>query len=192
MQRKYLLMGVLSLLLINASRQDGMAQQYALDPAHTGVVFQASHLGISWTFGRFNTVSGTFRVDQQDPSNSSFNVVIKTESVDTGNQQRDEHLRSPDFFNVAQFPEIHFRSTSAKEVKGGLEVAGDLTLHGTTRPVTLQIIGGKTAEFPPGTKRVGYTVRQFKVKRSDFGMSGMLEAVGDVVYISASFEGVQP
>src|SRR5258708_2405439 len=81
------------------------ADEYSIDPTHTGVNFRIAHLGLSWTFGRFNDVSGTFNLDG---ANAVFNLTIKTDSVDTGNKQRDGHLNSPDFFNTRQFPQITF------------------------------------------------------------------------------------
>ncbi len=166
------------------------AQDYTLDAAHTSISFQASHLGISWTHGRFNKFEGAFKLGQEDQSQSNFTLQIATESIDTGNQQRDDHLRSPDFFNAKQFPMIAFQSNSVESGEGGLEVKGNLTLHGVTQPVTFLLKGGQTAEFPAGTKRIGFTTT-FSVKRSDFGMDGMMQAIGDEVFVSISFEGIQ-
>jgi polyisoprenoid-binding protein YceI len=115
---------------------------------------------------------------------------MKTESVDSGNKKRDEHLRSPDFFNVKQFPTIEFKSTGVKPIDGGFEVTGDLTLHGTKRPVTFALKGGRTAEFPKGTTRTGYSA-ELALKRSEFGMDKMAGAIGDDIYIAVSFEGVK-
>src|SRR5205814_1693310 len=103
------------------------ADDYALDAMHAAVTFKISHLGLSWTFGRFNDVSGGFTLDRDDPGKSSFALAIKTESVDTNNPKRDEHLRSPDFFNAKQFPVITFKSTTVKPIADGFEVAGEFT-----------------------------------------------------------------
>jgi polyisoprenoid-binding protein YceI len=166
------------------------ADSYKIDPAHTAVTFKIAHLNLSWTHGRFNDVSGNFVIDSAEPTQSSFSLQIKPESVDTANSQRDTHLRSPDFFNVKQFPAITFTSKSVKPTQGGYEVSGELTLHGVTRPVTFTLAGGRTAEFPPGVRRTGYST-QLKLKRSDFGMDKMQGAVGDDVYVAISFEGVK-
>jgi polyisoprenoid-binding protein YceI len=166
------------------------ADAYQVDPAHTAVTFKVAHLGLSWTHGRFNAVSGRFVIDSAEPTQSSFELSLKAESIDTGNDKRDEHLKSPDFFNTKQFPAASFKSTSVKPVQGGLEVTGEFTLHGRTQPITFTLAGGKTAEFPPGVKRTGYSA-QFKLKRSDYGMDKMAGAVGDEVYVSISFEGVK-
>lgn len=166
------------------------AQQYELDGAHTSIGFHISHLGLSNTYGRFNDFSGEFSIDPTDPAKSSFSLTIQVASVDTGNKKRDDHLKSPDFFNAKQFPTITFKSTSVKRVEGGLEVTGDFTLHGVTKSLTVKLEGGKTAEFPKGVMRTGYS-GQVTLKRSDFGMDKMLEAVGDEVHIAISFEGTR-
>ena len=166
------------------------ADDYAIDDMHTAVTFKISHLGLSWTHGRFNDVSGTFTIDAADPAKSAFAVTIKTESVDTNNKKRDGHLQSPDFFNVKQYPAITFKSTSVKAIDGGLEVTGDFTLHGVTKPLTFALKGGAKAEFPKGVQRTGYSA-ELKIKRADFGMDKLAPAVGDDVYIAISFEGVQ-
>jgi polyisoprenoid-binding protein YceI len=166
------------------------ADNYVIDAMHTAVTFKVSHLGLSWTCGRFNDVSGSFVLDAGNPATSSFELNVKPESVDTGNAKRDEHLRTPDFFNVKQFPVFSFKSTAVKPVENGFEVTGDLTLHGTTKSVTFTLQGGRKAEFPKGVQRTGYTT-DLSIKRSAFGMDKMLEAVGDEVFITISFEGVK-
>jgi polyisoprenoid-binding protein YceI len=166
------------------------AEQYAVDDAHTSVTFKIGHLGISTVAGRFNDVSGEFTFDKADPAKSSFSLTVKADSVDTNNKKRDDHLRSPDFFNVKQFPTLTFQSKSVKAVEGGYEVAGDLTIHGTTKAVKLLLKGGGAAEFPKGVQRVGFST-DTAIKRSDYEMKGLLPAVGDDVVISISFEGVK-
>src|SRR5205823_6027689 len=121
------------------------ADDYTVDDAHTSVVFKIEHLGLSWIHGRFNDISGTFTIDKDEPGKSSFALTVKAESIDTGNAKRDQHLRSPDFFNVKQFPLLSFKSTAVKAVKGDYEVTGDFTLHGQTQSITLTLKGGKQA-----------------------------------------------
>jgi len=182
---------VVALASVLTSAASGFAaDNYALDASHSGIRFQISHAGLSKTYGRFNDVAGKFTIDTADPAKSSFEVTVKIESIDTGNKQRDDHLRSPDFFNAKQFPALTFKSTKVAKAKDGLEVTGDLTLHGVTKPVTMTLTGGKTAEFPKGTPRTGYTT-SFTIKRSDYGMDKSLPAVGDEVEIDVSFEGVK-
>jgi polyisoprenoid-binding protein YceI len=163
------------------------ADSYQFDPAHTSVTFKIQHVGISWVQGRFDELTGACTVDSNDPGKSTFQMSIKTSSVDTNVAQRDEHLRSPDFFDVKQFPEMTFKSTAVKKVDAGLEVTGDFTLHGVTKAITFTLVGGQKAEFPKGTQRIGF-VTEFKLKRSDYGMAKMIPDVGDEVRIFISLE----
>ena len=164
--------------------------RYVIDDAHTSVTFKISHLGLSEVHGRFDVLEGTVLLDTVNPAKSSFAMTIKADSINTNKKQRDDHLRSPDFFDVKQFPEIIFKSSAVKQNKEGYEVTGSLTLHGQTRPLTLQLVGGKSAEFPQGVMRTGF-VTDFVLKRSDFGMKTMLGPVGDEVYASVSFEAIK-
>jgi polyisoprenoid-binding protein YceI len=166
------------------------ADEFTLDAAHAAVTFKISHLGLSWTHGRFNDLSGSFTIDKENPAKSTFALSIKTESIDTGVAKRDDHLRSPDFFNAKQFPAITFKTATVKPVEGGYEVTGDFTMHGVTKPVTLTLKGGRTAEFPKGVMRTGYST-DLTIKRSDFGIDKFKEGVGDEVFISISFEGTK-
>jgi polyisoprenoid-binding protein YceI len=166
------------------------AEDYAMDPMHAGVGFKISHLGLSWVQGRFDRFAGGFTLDPDDANRCSFVMTINADSVDTNNQKRDDHLRSPDFFNVKQFPTITFKSTSVKAIPDGYQVTGDLSLHGVTRPVTLGVMGGRKAEFPKGVQRTGFST-EVTLKRSEFGMDKLSPAVGDDVYIVISFEGTK-
>jgi polyisoprenoid-binding protein YceI len=166
------------------------ADEYTVDPAHSAAVFRVSHLSLSWTYGRFKDVSGSFTVDAQNPSSALFYLTAQVGSIDTDNAKRNEHLKSPDFFDAAQFPTISFKSTSVRPVDGGFEAVGDLTLHGVTRPLTIILKGGRSAEFPKGVQRTGY-VTQFTIKRADFGMDKMVGAVGDKILVELSFEGTR-
>lgn len=163
---------------------------YEIDPDHTSVTFKISHLGIGWVHGRFNEVAGTATVNANDPTKSSFTLTIPVKSIDTKVEQRDEHLRSADFFDVEKYSEMTFKSTKVKRIGKGLEVTGDLTLHGVTKLVTFELIGGQTAEFPEGVQRIGYST-SFVLKRSDFGMKTMLGPVGDEVHTEISFQAIK-
>jgi polyisoprenoid-binding protein YceI len=181
---------VLAALVVAALGGSARADEYAVDSAHAAAVFRVSHIGLSWTYGRFKDLSGTFAVDARNPAATRFELSARVDSLDTDNAKRDQHLASPDFFNAKQFPTISFKSTSAKPVEGGYEVAGMLTLHGVSKPLTLVLKGGRTAEFPRGVQRTGYS-GEFTIKRSDFGMDKMLEAVGDDIQVQLSFEGTK-
>lgn len=166
------------------------AEPYTVDLVHSSVSFMTSHAGISKIHGRFNDFSGTFKIDKDDPTKSSYMLSIKIDSVDTNNAKRDEHLRAPDYFNAKQFPTMTFQSTKVKKVDGGLDVTGDLTLHGITKQVVVPLRGGKFAEFPKGKMRVGYEA-SLTIQRSQFDMKEALEALGDDVYITIGIEAVQ-
>jgi polyisoprenoid-binding protein YceI len=168
----------------------GAADDYAVDAMHAGANFKISHLGLSWIYGRFNDLSGSFSIDPADASKSSFNLTAKVSSLDTNNKKRDDHLRSPDFFNAKQYPDITFKSTAVKAIKDGYQVTGDLTLHGVTKEVTLSLLGGRKAEFPKGVQRTGFSA-ELTIKRSAFGMDKFTEAIGDDVHLSFSFEGTK-
>jgi polyisoprenoid-binding protein YceI len=163
---------------------------YKIDPVHSSISFQAQHAGISYVHGRFNDVAGEFTIDKADPSKSSVTLTIKIESVDTNNKARDGHLKSDSFFDAKQFPTITFKSKSFKAIEGGYQVTGDLTMHGETKEISFKLNGGKETEFPPKVKRTGYWA-DLKLNRSEFGMKGMLEAIGDTVYISVAVEGTK-
>ncbi|QDU37703.1 hypothetical protein Mal4_20190 [Maioricimonas rarisocia] len=166
------------------------AEEYQIDPQHTSVTFKISHLGIAWVHGRFNEVEGNVKLDTDDPSNSTFEVRIPVSSIDTKVKKRDDHLRSADFFDVKKYPELTFKSTKVRRKEKGLEVTGDVTLHGVTKPLTFDLTGGEKAEFPDGVHRVGYST-SFVLKRSDFGMTTMLGPVGDEVHAEISFEAIR-
>jgi polyisoprenoid-binding protein YceI len=165
------------------------ADNYGIDAMHAGVNFKISHLGLSYVHGRFNEFSGAFVLDP-DASKCAFTLTIKTETIDTANAKRDEHLRSPDFFNVKQFPVIAFKSTGVKAIKDGYEVTGDLTMHGATKAVTFTLLGGKKAEFPKGVQRTGFST-DLVLKRSEFGINKFTEALGDDIHVAISFEGTK-
>jgi polyisoprenoid-binding protein YceI len=186
--RTGLVVCILSALSSAAVAQE--TEAYTVDPSHAGISFKISHLGLSWVQGRFNELSGQFTLDRQNPANCSFELEAKTDSVDTNNRKRDEHLRSPDFFNSKQFPGVSFKSTSIRPAQDGYEVTGDLTLHGVTRPVTVHLSGGKTAEFPKGVHRTGFS-GELSIKRSDFGIDKYVGAVADAVHLEMSFEGTK-
>jgi len=181
---------ILPLIIGLAAPAPAAADDYVLDDMHTAASFKIAHIGLSWTHGRFNEVAGAFTLDAADPNKASFTLNIKAESLDTNNKKRDDHLRSPDFFNVKQFPGISFKSTTVKPAKDDFDVTGELTLHGVTKSITVPLKGGAKAEFPKGVQRTGFST-ELVLKRSEFGMDKMIGPVGDEVYVSISFEGVK-
>lgn len=164
---------------------------YEIDGVHSAVVFRIKHLGVSYSYGRFNEITGSFVYDDAKPESSSIQVEIATASVDTGHDGRDQHLQSPDFFNAAEFPKITFASKSVKKSKEGrLTVAGDLTLHGVTKPVTADVEFVGAGDRGQMGNKAGFETT-FTVKREDFGMTKMLgeTGLGNEVRVTVSLEG---
>lgn len=167
-----------------------LAETFTSDSAHTHVVWRADHLGISYTFGRFNEVTATLDYDAANPEEGSIEFSILTESVDSATERRDDHLRSPDFFDAAQFPTIDFVSKSVTAVDDtNFEVVGDLTVHGVTQEVTLNVEKTGEATNQDGKALVGFYT-EFTIDRTEYGMNNLLQATGPEILIMASFEGV--
>ena len=161
---------------------------YNVDPVHSTVIFRIKHFGVSYFYGRFNSPAGTFAFDPENPAESSFEITVKTANVDTHSSKRDGHLKSADFFNAKQFPEITFKSTSVKKGRGDtLKVTGDLGLHGQTREITIDLHHVGSRDTRRG-QLCGFETT-FTIKRSDFGMKFMLGGVGDEVTLMVSLEG---
>ena len=136
------------------------AADYVIDTrgAHASIKFKISHLGYSWLHGRFNTFSGGFSYDENNPSASKVSVEIDTASVDSNHAERDKHLRSDDFLDVAKYPKASFVSTSFSEQGDGkATLTGDLTLHGVTKPVTIDVVQVGAGKDPWGGFRRGFS-----------------------------------
>ncbi len=143
------------------------AAQYTIDPAHSSANFQVKHMMVSKVNGHFKSVNGTINLDEAAPEKSSVNAEIDATSIETGDEKRDGHLKSPDFFDVANHPKITFKSTSVKaEGAGKYAVSGDLTMRGVTKPVVLQVEGFDTEV---ANKRGGTATTT--INRKDFGVS---------------------
>lgn len=165
---------------------------YVLDPQHMSVVFVVGHMGYSNLIGRFNQVSGELKFDKVEVSGSSVKVVIDTASVDTNHAKRDEHLRSPDFFNAKEFPQMTFASKSVvKTGEATGKLAGELTMLGVTRPVVLEVTFNKDAASPITKKdTVGFSARG-RIKRSEFGMKYGVPNLGDDVELLLEAEAIR-
>jgi polyisoprenoid-binding protein YceI len=181
---------ILSILAVVFALPARAADTFKVDPVHSSVVFGISHLGVTNFYGRFNEISGTVAFDAKDPSKSSVDVTVPVESVDTHNAKRDQHLKSPDFFNVKQFPTMTFKSTKVEGSGNTFNVTGDFTLHGVTKPLTVVFKKGAEGKGMEGEIRGGGEAR-FTIKRSDFGMTFMQGGLGDEVSVILSIEGVK-
>ena len=184
-----LLVSVVTLALVLVAGAPAAAATYQIDTVHSSVVFKAKHLGASNFYGRFNDVTGSIDFDAASPAAGKVKLDIKAESVDTNNEQRDNHLRSPDFFDAKQFPAISFQSTKvAKATDDALDVTGNLTLHGVTKPVTLRVVKTGAGKHPrSGKDLIGFETKT-TIKRSDFGMQFMQGPLSDEIEVIISVE----
>lgn len=156
---------------------------WAIDASHAEVGFSVRHLMISTVRGRFGGISGTVTLDESNPNASKVDVSIDVSTIDTRQEQRDAHLRSADFFDVANYPTMHFVSKRIDgDVTDEFKVIGDLTIRGVTREVTLDVKAEGRGKDPWGGERAGFSAKG-KLNRADFGLTWnqALEAGGVVV-----------
>lgn len=165
---------------------------YKVDPSHTSAVFRIDHMGFSPVMGIIGGADGKIVVDEKDPSKSTFEVSLKVDTLNTLDKKRDEHLRSPDFFNAKQFPTINLKSKSVKKNGDKFDIVADLTLHGVTKPVSFTFTQMKTGKDPWGKVRTGGEA-VLNIKRSEYAMTYMNKPgeVGDNVEIRVSIEAVK-
>jgi len=181
-----------SSLMLSPSLQaePALAGHYVIDTAHTSAMFSISHLGYSDLNGRFNEVEGEFDLNPKGESKLEFRM--KTASIDSNHKKRDDHLRSPDFFNARQYPQIIFTSTQIKFNSQGepISISGNLKMHGKTRPLTLTVKAKQAANDPWGNYRSGYAASA-QLKRSEFGMDYMQGGIGDEVKLRIEMEALR-
>jgi polyisoprenoid-binding protein YceI len=147
------------------------AGTWEVDPAHSSAAFEVKHMMIATVRGQFREFAGTLEASEDDPSNSRASGWANVASIDTGNEDRDAHLRSPDFFDAERYPRITYESTKVEHVEGGTyRVTGDLTIKDVTRPVVFEATIQGVGEDPWGKERVGVAVRG-TVNRTEFGLT---------------------
>jgi len=146
------------------------ANDWKIDPAHTNADFSIKHMTVANVRGGFGKVTGSAKYDGKDFKDASVEATIDATSIDTHNTQRDEHLKSADFFDVAKYPTITFKSKSFKKTSAGFDMVGDLTMHGVTKPVTLHA-EKFSAPVKMGTDMHIGTSATAKINRKDFGVS---------------------
>ncbi|MGB0323981.1 MAG: YceI family protein [Phycisphaerales bacterium] len=176
--------------LAMASKSNIAAKEtFNIDSVHSTAIFRVQHLGAGNFYGRFNELGGTIEWDAE--GGPSFDVSIKIESVDSGNEALDRHLKNADFFDAKQFPTMTFKSTGAKKMADNWKVMGEMTMHGVTKAVEVDMEFVGRADVGRGD-RVGFETT-FTVKRSDFGMNWGVEngALGDATKIIVSLEGIK-
>ncbi|MHC4079696.1 MAG: YceI family protein [Planctomycetota bacterium] len=167
----------------------GETVEYDVDPVHSAIIFRVKHLGVSYFYGRINGPYGEFRFNPDDPSACALEVKVKAKNVDTNNPNRDGHIKSADFLNAKQFPEITFKSTAFNPSGNKTyKVTGDLTLHGVTKRMTVELEHVGTKELPRFGHRCGFST-SFTISRSEFGVNYMPEGLGDEVVLMIGLEG---
>jgi polyisoprenoid-binding protein YceI len=185
----------LALLALVGATAPAFAASYSVDPAHSRVGFSVTHMMVSTVRGDFGTASGTVEWDPANVKATKVDARVGVTSVDTRDQKRDDHLRSPDFFDAAKFPEMTFKSKSVKNIgKDTFDLVGDLTIHGVTKEVTLTVKNLPEARKDPwGNMKTG-THATGTINRQDFGMTwnnaldGGGYIVGDDVAIELDIE----
>ena len=188
---------VLALTAILPSLAAAEATSWTIDPAHTNSQFSVKHLVISTVRGQFGKTTGSLKLDEKDLTKSAVEATVDVTTIDTRVADRDAHLKSPDFFDVAKYPTMTFKSTKVEKAgKDKLKVKGDLTIKGTTKPVVFDVTYAPVAiKGMKGESRRGFSAAT-KINRKDFGLnwSKMVEAgpvVGDEVAINIDAEAIK-
>jgi polyisoprenoid-binding protein YceI len=176
-----------------AAAAAAQAATWQIDPNHSSAQFSVRHLGVSTVRGAFMKVSGSAKYDPSDPSKGSLDASIDAGSVDTRVEMRDNDLRSPNFLEVQKYPTITFHSKQTKAAGAGkLQITGDLTIHGVTKEVVLDVDGPSAPiKDPWGNQRIGASAAT-KINRKDFGVNGATGVVGDEITITIDAELIQP
>ena len=172
------------------SHSDTEAHDYEIDGVHSAILFKVSHMGISNTWGRFDSIGGSLKFGDGASANA-IDITVKAGSINTGNADRDAHLKSPAFFSAKEFTTITFKSKSwNKTGDKSYDVTGDLSLHGVTKSVTLAVTKVGEGKGPRGMLRVGFDA-VLKLKRTDYGMKQFVGAAGDEVTLHIAIEGMR-
>ncbi len=171
------------------------AENYTIDTKgqHAFIQFKVKHLGYSWILGGFNKFSGKFSYDEKKPSSNNISITIQTDSIDTNHAKRDKHLRSPDFFDAANYPEITFISTSYQDIDDKkAQLKGKLTLHGVTKTVTIDVEKIGAGNDPWGNYRRGFSgTTTLHMSDYKFKKGAMLGPVAENIELFFSFEGIR-
>nr|WP_024967701.1 YceI family protein [Pantoea sp. IMH] len=189
MKKSLLALSTAAMLL---SAGNAVAADYKIDTQgqHAFVQFRIQHLGYSWLYGTFRDFDGSFTFDEADPSKDKVNVTIDTGSVDTNHAERDKHLRSADFLNASKFPKATFVSTGVKKDGDELDITGDLTLNGVTKPVTLEAKKLGEGKDPWGGYRAGFEA-ETTLTLKDFNIKSDLGPASQQVQLMISVEGIR-
>jgi len=184
---------IIAALLLTTGAATAAPVKYTLDPNHTRIDFSWTHFGFSHPMGRFDHFDGDFRFDPADPTKSTVVVTIPVDSIDTGVAKLDAHLKSADFFDAAKYPTATFKSTRVERSgEHGLKVIGDLSVHGVTKPVVLDVVVNKIGPHPMAGRAAAGFDATATIKRSDFGISNYVPNVSDEIELSISTEAMVP
>jgi polyisoprenoid-binding protein YceI len=168
-----------------------VADDLKADPVHSFVVFDVHHFGAGYVYGTFAGPTGTVVYDPNDLSKTTFDLSVDADSILTRNQNRDNDLKGPDFFDVKQFPTLTFKSTSvSKTGDNTMNVTGDLTLHGVTKSITVPMEFTGSGKGMRGETRYGFRA-DFKIDRTDFGIVKDPEpAIGNEIHVIVAIEAI--
>ena len=187
--RKFVALAVVTLSMVCAG-SSAQTSTWIIDPGHSSVAFTIRHLAVSNVHGTITGVKGTVLLDEKDVTKSSVTATMDSATVNTGSDRRDKDLRSPDFFNVEKSPTIAFKSTAVTKNGGKLQLIGDLTLNGVTKPITMDL----DSPTPPVTQKNGKVMSGFSatgmVKRADYSFGSKYTAplLGDDVKLTIDVE----
>lgn len=177
---------VLAMLLSSGA----WAAEYKVDLSHAFIQFEISHLGFSTLVGRFNDFDGSFTWDKANPASASIEVRVNTASIDSNWAERDKHLRGDEFLDVEQYPTAVFKSTKYHGDANGGRMDGTLTLHGVTKPITLDVKVIGEGDDPWGGYRAGFAAKT-SINRSDFGISYNLGPAAETMTFDLFIEGIR-
>lgn len=182
---------LLAVALVFGSTAQAADYQIDVKGAHAFVTFKIQHLGYSWLLGRFNEFDGEFSYDVKAPEQSSINVVIQTASIDSNHAERDKHLRSADFLDVAKYPQATFKSTKFDVIdENNANVSGDFTLHGVTKNITFPVQKIGEGKDPWGGYRAGFS-GSTTLRLADYGIPEKLGPASTMVEIGLHIEGIR-
>ncbi len=178
-----------SILAASATTAFAAPQKYDIDPTHTQVIFSWNHFGFSNPSATLEKITGDFTLDTADLTKSSVSITLPLDGLHTGVPKLDEHMKSPDFFDAAKFPNITFKSTKIdKAGANGLKVTGDLTIHGVTKPATLDVKVNKIGDNPMMKKASAGFDATTTIKRSEFGVDKYVPNVSDEIPVRITFD----
>lgn len=197
MVRQTLKMMILSAVFVVLSMPASAAERYVIDSTHSSISFSIRHMVVSKVRGSFTSFEGAIEYDANDPSSSSVAVTIATESIDTANDKRDDHLRNPDFFDAESYPQITFSSSEVRRTNSGYLLKGTLDMHGVQKVLEIPFEINGPINDPWGNTRMGIESSPIVINRKDFGilwnkaLDGGGVVVGEEVTVEIALEAIK-